>query len=46
MSVLTGVSAGVTEALIVATPDLIKIRLQDKANAGIYKNTYLISTKE
>ena len=39
MSILTGVSAGTTEAFIVATPDLIKIRLQDKANAGKYKNT-------
>jgi solute carrier family 25 2-oxodicarboxylate transporter 21 len=39
MSILTGVSAGVTEATIVATPDLIKIRLQDKANKGLYKNT-------
>lgn len=39
MSILTGVSAGITEATIVATPDLIKIRLQDKANKGLYKNT-------
>jgi solute carrier family 25 2-oxodicarboxylate transporter 21 len=32
MSIATGVSAGITEATIVSTPDLVKIRLQDKAN--------------
>ena len=32
LSIATGVSAGITEATIVSTPDLIKIRLQDKAN--------------
>lgn len=36
MSILTGVSAGITEAFIVATPDLIKIRLQDKANVSCF----------
>ena len=35
LNVLTGVSAGMTEALIVASPDLVKIRLQDKRNVGI-----------
>ncbi|KAL2913910.1 hypothetical protein HK105_206644 [Polyrhizophydium stewartii] len=39
LSVLTGVSAGLTEAVIVATPELIKIRLQDKKNAGKYSGT-------
>ncbi|KNC97496.1 uncharacterized protein SPPG_07411 [Spizellomyces punctatus DAOM BR117] len=39
LSVLTGVSAGATEALVVVSFDLIKIRLQDKNNAGKYKNT-------
>ncbi len=34
MSIATGVSAGMTEAVIVTTPDLIKIRLQDKANVS------------
>ncbi|KAI9209839.1 mitochondrial carrier domain-containing protein [Polychytrium aggregatum] len=38
-SVLTGVSAGITEAFVVVSFDLVKIRLQDKANAGKYKNT-------
>ena len=39
LSIFTGISAGITEATIVSTPDLIKIKLQDKANAGKYKNT-------
>ncbi|KAI8900104.1 mitochondrial carrier domain-containing protein [Globomyces pollinis-pini] len=38
-SMLTGTSAGLTEATIVSFPDLIKIRMQDKRNAGLYKNT-------
>ena len=32
LSVMTGVSAGVTEAFIVASFELVKIRLQNKAN--------------
>lgn len=36
LAVATGVSAGMTEAVIVALPDLIKIRMQDKNNAGKY----------
>ncbi|KAI9004155.1 mitochondrial carrier domain-containing protein [Gaertneriomyces semiglobifer] len=45
LAVLTGVSAGATEALVVVSFDLIKIRLQDKANAGKYKNTmHCVST--
>ncbi|KAJ2719555.1 hypothetical protein GGI07_005142 [Coemansia sp. Benny D115] len=39
IAVLTGVSAGITEALIVATPELVKIRLQAKENAGRYTGT-------
>ncbi|KAI9101971.1 mitochondrial carrier domain-containing protein [Phlyctochytrium arcticum] len=39
LAVLTGVSAGATEAVVVVSFDLIKIRLQDKNNAGKYKNT-------
>lgn len=39
LNVITGSSAGVTEALIVSTPDLLKIRMQDKKNAGLYKST-------
>ncbi|KAJ1548107.1 hypothetical protein HK405_004201 [Cladochytrium tenue] len=38
-SILTGMSAGATESLVVVSPDLVKIRLQDKANAGKYKGT-------
>lgn len=37
--VLTGISAGCTEAFIVVPFDLVKIRLQDKASAGKYLNT-------
>jgi solute carrier family 25 2-oxodicarboxylate transporter 21 len=37
--VLTGVSAGCTEAFIVVPFDLVKIRLQDKNSASKYKNT-------
>jgi solute carrier family 25 (mitochondrial 2-oxodicarboxylate transporter), member 21 len=36
LAMATGVSAGMTEAVIVSTPDLIKIRMQDKRNAGMY----------
>ncbi|OLY84614.1 putative mitochondrial 2-oxodicarboxylate carrier [Smittium mucronatum] len=36
VSVLTGISAGITEAFIVSTPELLKIRLQAKENAGRY----------
>ena len=39
LSVLTGVSAGTTEAFIVASFELIKIRMQDKRNAGKYSST-------
>lgn len=39
LSIATGVSAGLTEALIVVSFELIKIRMQDKQNASLYKNT-------
>lgn len=39
LSVLTGVSAGITEAFVVVSFELVKIRMQDKSNAGKYKNT-------
>jgi len=35
-----GVSAGITEAFIVVPFELVKIRLQAKENAGLYKNTW------
>jgi solute carrier family 25 (mitochondrial 2-oxodicarboxylate transporter), member 21 len=38
-SMLTGMSAGITEALVVSGPDLLKIRMQDKRNAGVYKSS-------
>ncbi|KAJ2775488.1 hypothetical protein IWQ56_000026 [Coemansia nantahalensis] len=39
LAIMTGVTAGITEALIVATPELVKIRLQAKENAGRYAGT-------
>ncbi|KAL7751780.1 hypothetical protein RI367_002780 [Sorochytrium milnesiophthora] len=36
---LTGVSAGCTEAVLVVSFELVKIRMQDKANAGKYRST-------
>lgn len=39
LSVLTGASAGATEAFVVVPFELVKIRLQDKANAGRYSGT-------
>lgn len=45
LSVLTGVSAGITEAFVVVSFELVKIRMQDKNNAGKYKNTMDCITK-
>lgn len=39
LSIATGVSAGITEAFVVVSFELVKIRMQDKANAGKYLNT-------
>jgi solute carrier family 25 2-oxodicarboxylate transporter 21 len=39
ISVLSGISAGVTEVFIICGFELVKIRMQDKNNAGRYKNT-------
>ena len=36
LSILTGASAGATEALVVVPFELVKIRLQDRASAGKY----------
>jgi solute carrier family 25 2-oxodicarboxylate transporter 21 len=36
LSILTGASAGATEAVVVVPFELVKIRLQDKASAGKY----------
>jgi solute carrier family 25 2-oxodicarboxylate transporter 21 len=36
LSILTGASAGATEAIVVVPFELIKIRLQDRASAGKY----------
>jgi solute carrier family 25 (mitochondrial 2-oxodicarboxylate transporter), member 21 len=36
LSVLTGATAGATESFVVVPFELVKIRLQDRANAGRY----------
>lgn len=36
LSVMTGVSAGITEAHVVSSFELVKIRLQDKANVRLF----------
>lgn len=37
LSILTGIASGLTEAFIIVSFDLVKIRMQDKSSA--YKNT-------
>lgn len=37
LSILTGCSAGATESIVVVPFELVKIRLQDKAQAHLYK---------
>jgi solute carrier family 25 2-oxodicarboxylate transporter 21 len=39
LSVLTGMSTGATEAFVIVSFDLVKIRMQDKNQAGKYRNT-------
>ena len=39
LSILTGASAGATEAFVVVPFELVKIRLQDRASAGKYTGT-------
>ncbi|ORZ10505.1 mitochondrial carrier domain-containing protein [Absidia repens] len=40
LALATGVSAGITEATVIVPFELVKVRLQDKANARIYKNAF------
>lgn len=40
LSILTGCTAGATEAFVVVPFELVKIRLQDKASAGRYKGPW------
>ncbi|ORY98411.1 mitochondrial carrier domain-containing protein [Absidia repens] len=40
LALATGVSAGITEATVIVPFELVKVRLQDKANAQIYKNAW------
>ncbi|CEG70428.1 Putative Mitochondrial inner membrane transporter [Rhizopus microsporus] len=39
LSIMTGVSAGMTEAVIIVPFELVKVRMQDKANLGKYNGT-------
>lgn len=45
LSVLTGASAGATEAFVVVPFELVKIRLQDKASAGKYNGMFDVIAK-
>lgn len=45
LSILTGASAGATEALVIVPFELVKIRLQDKASAGKYNGMIDAVTK-
>ncbi|CAO3700908.1 unnamed protein product [Rhizopus stolonifer] len=39
LSIMTGVSAGLTEAMLIAPFEMVKVRMQDKANLGKYNGT-------
>jgi solute carrier family 25 2-oxodicarboxylate transporter 21 len=45
LSILTGATAGATEAFVVVPFELVKIRLQDKASAGKYNGMIDVVTK-
>lgn len=45
LSILTGATAGATEAFVVVPFELVKIRLQDKASAGKYTGMVDVVTK-
>lgn len=45
LSILTGASAGATEAVVIVPFELVKIRLQDKASAGKYNGMMDAVTK-
>lgn len=36
LSIMTGVSAGLTEAMLIAPFELVKVRMQDKANVSFH----------
>lgn len=39
ISIVTGVCTGITEAILVSSSELVKIRMQDRANIALYANT-------
>ena len=45
LSVATGVSSGIAEATIVVSFELVKIQMQDKSNAGLYRNSFDVVKK-
>ncbi|KAI8343270.1 mitochondrial carrier domain-containing protein [Chlamydoabsidia padenii] len=45
LAMATGISAGITEAIVIVPFELVRVRLQDKANAKIYKNAFDASRK-
>ena len=38
LSIQAGIAAGCTEAAVIVPFELVKIRLQDKGNVGIFSN--------
>lgn len=45
LSVATGVSSGILEATMIVSFELVKIQMQDKSNAGLYRNTFDVVKK-
>ncbi|CAG8610959.1 5863_t:CDS:2 [Funneliformis caledonium] len=45
LSIQAGIAAGCTEAVVIVPFELVKIRLQDKGNAGKYNGTFDAITK-
>lgn len=46
LSILTGATAGATESFVVVPFELIKIRLQDKKSAHLYKGMFLFQNSQ
>jgi hypothetical protein len=41
LAILTGISAGITEAFLIVPFELVKIRMQDKANVSIFDLSHI-----
>lgn len=46
LAILTGVSAGITEAFLIVPFELVKIRMQDKANVSIFSQSFAFCHSE